>query len=180
MFPVPKIGDDSDDCNTDGSNNRDSIVILYLFVQLISLSVNIVIFKNGSIPRGVAYESATISKNVTHFRWYFARERGRLGLPVITQLWEQPESLLQVSFVVLLSFVSLLLTTLFLYIYLCCTSFLSGKASPGVLLHIYPSLSHPYPLTLVKWSVLFGEHPPCALYLRSPPFTPLCLRQLER
>lgn len=149
-------------------------------MQLISLSVNIVIFMNESIARSVAYESATISKNVTHFRWYFVRERGRLGLPVITQLWEQPESLLQVSFVVLLSFVSLLLTTLFIYIYLCCTSFLSGKASPGVLLHIYPSLSHPYPLTLVKWSVLFGEHPPCALYLHSPPFTPLCLRQLER
>lgn len=60
MFPVPKIGDDSDGCNTDGSNNRDSIVILYLFVHII--------FKNDSIPRGVAYESATISKNVTHFR----------------------------------------------------------------------------------------------------------------
>lgn len=59
MFPVPKIGGDSDGCNTDGSNNRNSTnqrspVILQLFVQLISLSVNIVIFMNESIPRSVA------------------------------------------------------------------------------------------------------------------------------
>lgn len=118
-----------------------------------------------------------IPKNL-HSRPNISSPGEKLGLPEITQLREQPAEpsklvSLRVPPRVLSPFLRLYLP---IHIYICLSfSYVHvGKANPGVLLHIYPSLSRPYPLTLAKWSVLFEEHPSNVRPLPpQPPFTPL-------